>query len=272
MTPRPAEPIDSPRNTRLVRARALLTRKGRTAAGAFLVEGPHAVSEAVKAESFEIRDAFLTEVAARREVRLRRELDSRGVPIHLVTERAIRGLGDTTTPQGVVAVVARRGDPAVSLPARPRLVAVLDHCADPGNAGTAIRTAAAAGADAVVLSPGSVDVWSPKCLRSSAGSLFHVPVATSLATLDAIGRLRHGGCQVLATASDGEADLDECIDSGALSAPTAWVFGNEAHGLAADVRSAVDRTVRIPLYGPAESLNLATSVAVCLYASARSQR
>jgi TrmH family RNA methyltransferase len=272
VTPGTASPIDSPRNSRIVAARALLTRKGRTAAGAFLVEGPHALSEAMAAAGFVIRETFLTEAAADRQRALLRELARRDVPVQLVTERAMRGLGDTTTPQGVVAVVAARDEQAATIPVAPRLVAVLDRCADPGNAGTAIRTAAAAGADAIVLSSGSVDAWSGKALRSSAGSIFHLPVVTSVATLDALEVLRGRGCQLLATAADGEVDLDGCIDSGGLQSPTAWLFGNEAHGLSDELRAAVDRTVRIPLYGPAESLNLAASVAVCLYASARSQR
>jgi TrmH family RNA methyltransferase len=181
-------------------------------------------------------------------------------------------MGDTVTPQGIVAIVARGTGSPVDLPASPRLVAVLDRCSDPGNAGTAIRTATAAGADAVVVSAGSVDIWSGKCVRASAGSVFQIPVLTEMSSVRAIAALRAAGCEVLATAADGEPDLDTLADAGALAAPTAWLFGNEAHGLSDELRAAVDRTVRVPLYGPAESLNLAACVAVCLYASARAQR
>jgi TrmH family RNA methyltransferase len=266
-----AESIDSPRNARVVAARALLTRKGRTAAGALLVEGPHAVGEVLDAAGFDVREVFVTDAAATREVGLLRRLAGRGTLIHTVTERAAKALGDTVHPQGVVAVVRRTG-PSPALPARPGLVAVLDSCADPGNAGTAIRTAAAAGADAVVLSSGSVDVWSGKCVRASAGAVFHLPVLTGLATVDVATELRGRGCRLLGTAADGSADLDGLIAGNGLDGPTAWFFGSEAHGLPDDVRTALDATVRIPLYGRAESLNLAASVAICLYASARLNR
>jgi TrmH family RNA methyltransferase len=181
-------------------------------------------------------------------------------------------LGDTVTPQGVIAVIDEPSGRAVELPVAPLLVAVLDRCADPGNAGTAIRTCDAAGADAVVLGAGSVDAWSGKSIRASAGSVFHLPVITAVASVDAVEILRDRGCRVLATAADGEADLDELTGSAGLEAPTAWVFGSEASGLDPALRAAADRTVRIPIHGRAESLNLAASVAICMYASARAQR
>jgi RNA methyltransferase, TrmH family len=135
-----------------------------------------------------------------------------------------------------------------------------------------IRTADAAGADAVVLSAGSVDVWSGKSVRSSAGSVFHLPLVTGVDTTSAIERGRAAGCAVLATAADGESDLDDLIDSGALASPTVWVFGSEAHGLSEAARAGADRVARLPVYGRAESLNLAAAAAICLYASARAQR
>lgn len=272
MTLPAAGPIDSPRNSRVVAARALHTRKGRTAAGAFLVEGPHAVSEVLDADGFEVREVFLTDLAAERDVELLRRLAGGAVPIHTVSDRVARALGDTTTPQGIIAVASRRPAGAATLPAAPRLVAVLDRCADPGNAGTAIRTAAAAGADAVVISAGSVDVFSGKCIRASAGGIFQLPVVTSLPTTASVAALRAAGCRVWATASDGADDLDDLIDAGELTGATAWLFGNESHGLDEGIRAMVDRTVRIRLHGRAESLNLASSVAVCLFASARANR
>jgi TrmH family RNA methyltransferase len=155
------------------------------------------------------------------------------------------------------------------LPPEPRLVAVLHGVADPGNAGTVIRTADAAGADAVVLTAGSVDPYTGKCVRASAGSLFHLPVVTGVEADNAFPLLRATGLTVLATAADGTDDLDRLADDGGLVGPVAWVFGNEAHGLPTDVLAAADRTVRIPIRGRAESLNLATAAAVCLFATAR---
>jgi RNA methyltransferase, TrmH family len=251
----------------------LLTRKGRTAAKAFLVEGPHAVGEVLAAAHLDVREVFITEAAADREVVLLRAAVAAGVLLRMVTERVLDSLRDTVTPQGVVAVARM---PSIDLPTalgdQPRLVVVLDEIADPGNAGAVIRTADAAGADAVVASKGSVDVWSGKCVRSSAGSVFHLPVVTEVSTESALQQARAAGCAVFATAADGTAELDDLIDGGGLAAPTAWVFGNEARGLTAGLRDLADRVVRLPVYGQAESLNLAAAAAICLYASARAQR
>jgi TrmH family RNA methyltransferase len=272
MPSQPTAVVDSLKNPRVLRARALQTRKGRRTDSAFLVEGPHAVSEVVRAPGFDVREVFITATAAQREPDLFRTLAAADVAVVIVTDRVIAALGETVTPQGVVAVVGQPAEPPMAaLPPAPRLVVVLDRCADPGNAGTVIRTADAAGADAVVLGAGSVDVWSGKCVRASAGSVFHLPVIAAGMTEDAVRLLGARGCQVLATAADGAVDLDEVVDSGRLAAPTAWLFGNEAHGLSPELRESADITVRIPIHGRAESLNLAASVAICLYASARVQ-
>ncbi len=181
-------------------------------------------------------------------------------------------MAETVAPRGVVGVAALLDTSPDRLPATPRLVAVLDAVNDPGNAGTVIRTADAAGADAVLLTEGSTDPYGGKCVRASAGSLWHLPVITGLPVLVAIEMLRARGVGVLATTGSGEDDLDLLADSGALVAPTAWLFGTEAHGLAPEVLAAADRRVRVPLHGRAESLNLAAAAAVCLYASANAHR
>ena len=124
----------------------------------------------------------------------------------------------------------------------------------------------------VVLTAGSVDPHNGKCVRATAGSLWHLPVVHGVALPDVLDALRRTGAQVLATSGGGADDLDDLQDSGALAAPTAWLLGSEAHGLPDEVLAAADRTVRIPLRGRAESLNLAPAAAVCLYASARAQR
>ena len=195
------------------------------------------------------------------------------VPVSWVTERALASLAETVTPQGVVAVCAMRDvGLADALADRPRLAAVLAEASDPGNAGTVLRTADAAGAKTVWFTEGSVDPYNGKCVRASAGSLFHVRVATGGDVLTGIGRLRAAGLQVLAATGSGETDLYEFADRGGLDAPTAWLFGAEAHGLSAAAANAADHRVRAPIYGDAESLNLAAAAAVCLYASARAHR
>jgi TrmH family RNA methyltransferase len=153
-----------------------------------------------------------------------------------------------------------------------RLVAVLAHVRDPGNAGTVIRTADAAGADAVVLGGESVDPYNGKCVRASAGSLFHLPLAAGVPIDATVTALKARGLTVLAADGHGALDLDTAIDDGRLDGPTAWLFGNEAWGLPAETRALADAVVRVPIHGAAESLNLATAAAVCLYASARAHR
>lgn len=225
---------------------------------------------AALAAGWQLRDLFVTPAAAAREQSLVAAAAGDGVAVRLVADRVLTAIAETTTPQGVVAVVAQRRQP--ELPAGARLVAALVGAADPGNVGTVIRTADAAGADAVVLTAGSADVWSGKVVRASAGSLFHLPVVTGVAAAQLVTRLREAGLTVLATAADGEADLDTLIDTAALEVPVAWLFGNEAHGIDGAIRAAADQVVRLPIYGAAESLNLGAAAAICLYASARAQR
>jgi TrmH family RNA methyltransferase len=188
-----------------------------------------------------------------------------------ISEKDATALSETTTPQGLVAVCRI---PAVGLAdvlARgPRLLAALVDPNDPGNLGTVVRTADAAGADAVVLH-GGVDPYNGKVVRASAGSLFHLPVVQCPAN-ELLAATAAAGLTSLATSGAGGRDLDDLIDEGALAVPTVWLFGTEAHGLPDDVLAASDQRVCIPIHGRAESLNLAAAAAVCLYASARAQR
>jgi len=146
---------------------------------------------------------------------------------------------------------------------------VLADVRDPGNAGTILRTADAAGAAAVVFAGESVDPYNGKCVRASAGSLFHVAVVREPDPLAAVGALRSAGLQVLATTGYGDTDLFALDAAGELGRPTAWLFGSEAHGLPAHLLDAADARVRVPIHGRAESLNLAAAAAVCLYSSAK---
>jgi RNA methyltransferase, TrmH family len=161
---------------------------------------------------------------------------------------------------------------AEALQDAPRLVVVCAHVRDPGNAGTVLRCADAAGADAVVLAGSSVDPYNGKCVRASAGSLFHMPVTAGVPVEEAVAAARAAGLRVVAADGAADADLHEAQARGLLGGPTAWLFGNEAWGLPAEQAALADLVVRVPIYGRAESLNLATAAAVCLYASAWAQR
>jgi TrmH family RNA methyltransferase len=229
------------------------------------------VREAVTDPRGLVTDLFATDEAAARHADIFEAAG--GIPIHLVSGEVLGALGQTVTPQGLVAV-ARFCDVTLEdvLVNPPRLVTVLYAVRDPGNAGTVIRTADAAGADAVVLTDPSVDPYNGKCVRASAGSLFHLPFVTGVPVAAAVARLRSAGLAVLAADGQADDDLDEVADTGGLDGPTAWLFGNEAWGLPEAVRALADRVVRVPIHGRAESLNLATATAVCLYASARAQR
>jgi TrmH family RNA methyltransferase len=253
--------ITSVRNERVQAVRRLHRRTARVAARRFVVEGPQAVREAL--------DTLIELYAVDLDDPLAQQAAARGIDVVLVDGKVLAALAETVTPQGLVGVA-----PVLDhvLPRGPRLVAVLHEVNDPGNAGTVIRTADAAGADAVVLTRGSVDPHNGKCVRASAGSLWHLPVVSDVDALETLAALRADGVRVLATTGDGDVDLHDLEDAGELADPTAWVFGTEAHGLPDDVLAAADRRVRIPLHGRAESLNLASAAAVCLYATARAHR
>jgi RNA methyltransferase, TrmH family len=257
------------RTARVVAARKLTRRAGRDAAGLFLAEGPQAVREAL-AHDPPPRELFVTEAAGGRHAELVERAHAGGVPVSAVTARAAAGLSETATPQGIVAVCPALDVPlATALAGTPRLVAVLADIRDPGNAGTVLRSADAAAADAVVLAGDSVDPYNGKTVRASAGSLFHLPVVRGAPLSDVLAAARAAGLTVLAADGAGERELTDLPE---LAAPTAWLFGNEAWGLPAGTGALADARVRIPISPRAESLNLAAAAAVCLFASATAQR
>jgi TrmH family RNA methyltransferase len=189
----------------------------------------------------------------------------------LVDERALASLSDSVTPAGVVAVCRFVDRPfAHLLESAPRLVAICADVRDPGNAGTVIRSADAAGAEAVVMAGSSVDAYNPKTVRASVGSLFHVPLAVEPDAAAAVRAAQAAGLVVLAADGAGDVDLFQAGDL--LARPTAWLFGNEAWGLPPELAALADHRVAIPIHGRAESLNLSTAAALCLYASATAQR
>ncbi|MGV0625397.1 TrmH family RNA methyltransferase [Mycolicibacter minnesotensis] len=254
------------RSARVVAAVKLHRHAARKREQRFLAEGPNLIEAAV-AHGLVI-EIFATESAEQRHHDL---LVSAQAPVHLVTDRAAKALSDTVTPAGLVAVCRHlETDLQALLAAGPQLVAVAVGIGEPGNAGTLIRIADATGADAVVLTGNSVDPYNGKCLRSSAGSIFNVPVVVAADTDAVLTALREAGLQLLATALDGELSLDDA-DS-VLAAPTAWLFGPEAQGLPESAAGAATHRLHIPMRGGAESFNVAAAAAICLYQSARVRR
>lgn len=322
LTGRPdSGPLTNPRAERVRQVAALAGRPVRERTGRFLVEGPQAVREAVRCTPSSVRALYLSDEAAVRYPEITQAADEAGLAARLGTPAVLDAM--SADAQGVVAVLERADVTLASvLTGTPRLVALLAHVRDPGNAGTVIRVADAVGADAVVVSESSVDVHNPKVVRSTAGSLFHLPVVARATLPETVAALRAAGLTVLAADGGGDLDLDDLLDaagrgaassgdtgsldaagsldaigrtgsSGAIASsgvagrgaapsgatglpdlarPTAWLFGNEAWGLPDDVLALADAAVRVPIRGAAESLNLATAAAICLYASSRAHR
>lgn len=259
--------LTNPRSDRVKAVRALSRRSARQRTGLFLAEGPQAVREAVLHDPRHVRDVYLTEEAAARHDDIVEAATRESLHVHVVSAEVLAAMGDSETPQGVVAVCRRADQPLdVALAALPddAVVCVLTHVRDPGNAGTVIRGADAAGADLVIVSDASVDVFSPKVVRSTVGSLWHLPVVVGLPVAEILNALRAKGIALLAADGAGQTLLPDAD----LARPHAWVMGNEAWGLDDEVRDACDDVVRVPIYGQAESLNLAMAATLCLYASA----
>ncbi len=262
----PADAPLSKSSGRVKNARRLARRTSRAEHRLFLAEGAKALTEALSVPGC-VSEVYATPEATEQH----RDLGT-DVPWHLVDDAALGSLADTVSPQGIVAVCRFLDVPLETAVRDARLVALCADVRDPGNAGTVIRCADAAGADAVVLAGHSVDAYNPKTVRATVGSLFHLPLALADDPAAAVAALRSAGLQVLAADGAGETDLDDAVDDGLLARPTAWLFGNEAWGLPADLAALADHRLRIPIHGRAESLNLSTAAAVCLYASARAQR
>jgi RNA methyltransferase, TrmH family len=252
-------------------ARQLAKRAFRERSRSFLAEGPQAVREALAMPGV-LTELFVTGAAQDRHADLVARTARLGVPVHRVSGEVMAELAQTVTPQGLLAVCRFIDVPLAQLTdGRPQLVAILANVRDPGNAGTVLRTADAAGAEGVIFTAASVDPYNSKCVRSSAGSLFHLPVVVGVQPGEAAAALRAAGLRLLAADGAGRV-LDIAGSDPALSGPTAWLFGNEAWGLPADLLALADAAVAVPIYGRAESLNLAAAAAVCLYASAARHR
>ena len=246
-------------NARLKEVRRLSRRSERSERRLFLADGPNAVGAALESGCVE-------EVFARAEVQLPPLPGD--VVVTRVEARALELLSDSVSPAGVVALCRFVDVPVAEAVAGARLVAICADVRDPGNAGTVIRCADAAGADGVVLAGSSVDAYNPKTVRASVGSLFHLPLAVELSAEAAVRAAKDAGLTVLAADGAGEVGLYDAP----LAGPTAWLFGNEAWGLPAELAELADHRVAIPIHGRAESLNLATAAALCLYESARARK
>lgn len=262
--------LENPRSPRVRAVAKLSKRAARQETGLFLLEGPQAAREALAWAPDTVLELYATPSAMERHSDVRDAAERAEVDLQYTTEAVLDAMADTVTPQGIVAV-ARQSPTALKdiLAAGPRLVAICEEVRDPGNLGTIIRAADAAGADAVILTGRTVDPYNPKVVRSTTGSLFHVPVAVDLELADVVARMHETGLRVVAADVEGE---DFLASRDRLAEPTAWLFGNEARGLDDEALAHADLSLRLPIYGRAESLNLATAASVCLYETAFAQR
>ncbi|HZA26048.1 MAG TPA: TrmH family RNA methyltransferase [Actinomycetota bacterium] len=255
--------ISSTSNRQVASAARLKKRALREKEKRFLAEGAQATAEALDAGAVEQLFHAPSPTEAAHPLVARAE--EAGVPVIPVTEQVMTHLTSTVTPQGILAVARFVDVSLAEVPQTLELVPILYAVRDPGNAGTVLRSADAAGADAVVFTDTSVDVYNPKTVRASAGSLFHLPVVRDVPAREAVAVLRQRGLQVLAAAPEGT----ETVYETDLTRPTAVLFGNEAWGLPAEARALADGAVRIPIRGKSESLNLAAAAALFLFEAVR---
>lgn len=290
MTERPDQsPITSPRSERVRKVAALTGRSARRKQGRFRAEGPQAVRSLLTHRPELAHEVFSTPRARTDHPELSELAAAAGIPVREVDDVVLRALvrdsgadpgtaaaatpGALVSPQGVLAVGTLPAedptDVAAALGALPTgspvTVVVLHEVRDPGNVGTLLRTADAAGADLVLLTRTSADPYSPKAVRAAAGSLFHLPVVTGAEIADVLERL--DAADITAAATSGRAETD--VFAAELPARLAWILGNEAHGLDERTLDAAPLAVRIPLAGHAESLNVHTAATVCLFETLR---
>lgn len=229
-----------------------------------MLEGAVVVLEAVSA-GLELRDVFLR-AEDPEAAELREPCERSGARVLEVGDNVLKALADTASPQGVVAVAATPRFGVSDLSAAADLVLVLAQVRDPGNAGTLVRSAAAAGADCVVFSEGSVDPFGPKTVRASAGSVLRVPVDRGRSLAESLAALRGKGFKILAA----EGRADNILYDIDLTRSTAIVLGNEAWGLEAE--AGFDASARIPMEEATESLNVATAGSLFLFEAVRQRR
>jgi RNA methyltransferase, TrmH family len=254
--------ILSLQNTRVKEWVQLLDRRGRDKQGKFLIEGIHLVEEAAAADAPIVSIVYNLEKD--KPLRLYEQTKDRIEWIG-VSQAVLEKCSDTQTPQGIFAVVEKPSQAAKQvLEVMYDFVVVVDGVQDPGNLGTIIRSADAVGANGVILGAGTVDVYNPKTIRSTMGSLFHLPIIEA-DLLQVLPEAKAAGIQLVTTSLQAQRS---CYATD-LSLPTWIIMGNEANGVSSAVAAESDVQVIIPMPGKAESLNVAMAATVLLFEAAR---
>lgn len=231
-------------------------RAERQKAGAFVIEGVRLAEEALTS-GWETRQVFFTTELSERGRTLLAGFRNQGTEVEEVSPGVLKSLADTETPQGILAVVQRK---APVLPPHPDFLLVIDQLRDPGNLGTILRTAASAGVQGVLLTPGTTDPFAPKVTRAGMGAQFRLPVI-EMSPEAILETCRQSGLRLVLAESDGGCPYWECD----FQRPAALVIGGEADGAGAAIRQGVDEQVTIPMPGQTESLNAAVAAAVLIF-------
>ncbi|WP_261133191.1 RNA methyltransferase [Bacillus sp. Marseille-Q3570] len=244
--------ITSPKNGRVKEWKKLKRKKGRDKAGAFIIEGPHLVEEAL------LHNAEVTDLIVEESFRIPSDWHTGNVTTWIVAPSVIEELADTESPQGIVAIVHASNDDMQII--FDGTYILLDGIQDPGNLGTIIRTADSAGANGVILGDGTVDLYNSKVLRSTQGSVFHLPVVKGNIA-EWIIRLKENGIKVFGTSLQGGVPYTSIKDTSGY----ALLLGNEANGVHEDLLAKSHQNLYVPIYGQAESLNVAVAAGILLY-------
>lgn len=245
--------------------RALKNKSGREEKGHFFIEGVRFVTEALN-EKLTIRylmvsETFSTDAAS---TQLLQSI-SDGVDCYILPDSLFASISDTQNPQGILAVLDLKREQLKHADLNGGLLVLLDDIKDPGNMGTIIRTADAAGCEGVVVPAGCVDIYNPKVLRSTMGSIFHIPVYHCEDIAAAINIVREKGFKICASHLEGAASIYEADLTGSL----ALVIGSEAEGVGEETVKAADMLLRIPMPGRAESLNASVAAGIMIFEAAR---
>lgn len=252
-------------NPQVKAAAELKQKKYRQQRGLFLAEGLRTVEEAVVYNAVE--SIFYTAIEDDRTRAVLEQAAAKALKLFCVAENVMKKIADTETPQGIIAVCKMQYVSLEKLFAAGKMLLVLDRVGDPGNLGTMLRTADAAGIGGVLLLKGSADIYAPKTVRASMGSLFHVPVLSGLNEQQFIAEAHKAGYELLVTCLDGADNLYQADLHGRI----AFVMGNEANGVSDNLINAADKRVYIPMKGRAESLNVAMAAGIVIFEALRRQ-
>ena len=244
-------------------AAELKQKKYRTQNGLYLAEGLRTAEEAVAYKAVET--LFYVATDDERTMHLLEDAAAQNIKLVCVSENVMKKIADTETPQGIIAVCKMRQPKLENLLASGKMLLVLDRVGDPGNIGTMLRTADAAGIGGLVLLKGCADIYAPKTVRSSMGSLFHIPVLSGVSDQDFVSAAKKAGYDLLVTCLDGADNLYKADLSGRI----AFVMGNEAGGVNESLLEKADKRVYIPMAGRAESLNVAMAAGIVMFEALR---